>query len=227
MRASVPPAARRAVLLALAALAGAAAACSNPIFPQYDGPSVGLTTNATNAFVTGTAVTFTVTAAVAPNSINLFIRNIQLDFGDGQVAELGTTAGAVQHVYIAAGTFTATATVTDTDGSKGKATLAVVVSSVPLVAPSAGLTSSATNPTSVGTPITFQASASIPGNPANVFVQNVHLDFGDGQSVDLGTTPPIGGVVHQYAVAGTYIATSTVTATNGASARASTTIVVR
>jgi len=211
----------------LAVLAGAVAACSNPIFPQYEGPSVGLTTNATSPFVTGTAVTFTVTAAPAPNSVNLFIKDIHLEFGDGQVVALGATAGAVQHIYAAAGTFTATAKATDTDGGTGTATLAVIVSSLPQPQPSAGLTSSATNPTTVGTPITFAVSASIPGNPTTAFVQNIHLDFGDGQSVDLGTTPPIGGVVHQYATAGTYTATATVTATNGGIAKASTTIVVR
>jgi PKD repeat protein len=78
----------------------------------------------------------------------------------------------------------------------------------------------------VGTVVTFTVTASIPGNPANDFIQSIRLDFGDGQSADLGATAP-GGVLHSYAAAGTYAPSATATDTNGSVARASLTIVVK
>jgi PKD repeat protein len=171
-------------------------------------------------------VTFTVVASVQPNA-NVALQSIHLDFGDGQSVELGATPGSVSHAYSAVGTFTASVAVTNTEGSTGKTTLVVFVNAAPRPVPSIGLTSNAGNPTSVGTVITFTVTASIPGSPANVFIQGIRLDFGDGQSADLGASPTAGGIVHAYAAAGTYTPSATVTDTNGTQARAFLTIVVR
>jgi hypothetical protein len=189
-------------------------------------PSVGLTSTATNPTLVGTAITFTVTTSIPRSPANDFIQSIHLDFGDGQSVDLGATPPitGVPHTYAVAGTFTASAMATATSGNQGKASLTIVVKEP---SPSVGLTSTATNPTPVGTVITFTVTASIPGNPANDFIRSIHLDFGDGQSVNLGATPPSGGVPHAYAAAGTFTANATATDTNGNDAKASLTIIVR
>ena len=225
MRPRLPRVSRGAALLAFATLVGTVTgACSGALLPPSDSPSVGLTSSATSAIAVGTAVTFTVTASSPGNPANVFLKNIRLDFGDGQSADLGASPGAVPHLYSAAGTFTASATATDTSGNQGKASLTIVVNAPSKPTPSVGLSSTATNPTSAGTVVTFTVTASIPGSPANDFIQSIHLDFGDGQSADLGGTP--GAVPHLYSVGGTFTASATATDTNGSQGKASLTIVV-
>jgi len=226
MRPLLPRVSRRATLLAFAALVGTVAgACSSPLFPPSDSPSVGLTSTATSSIALGTVVTFNVTASSPGNPANISMKNIHLEFGDGQSVELGAAPAPVAHLYSVAGTFTASATATNTVGNRGTASLTIVVSAPPKPPPpSVGLSSTATNPTPAGTVVTFTVTASIPGNPANDFIQSIRLDFGDGESADLGTTP--GAVPHLYPTAGTFTATATATDTNGGQGKASITIVV-
>ncbi len=217
---------RLAPLVALAVTFGA---CDGPVFTPSSTPSVGLTANAPNPVKLGALVTFSVTASVPGKPANIAIQNIHLDFGDGQSAELGDVppTNGVAHAYGSPGTFMASAIATDTLGHQAKASLAVVVA--PASPPSVGLTSDAANPTAVGKAVTFQVTASVPGPQAGAttFIASVHLDFGDGQSADLGASPPSAGVQHTYAAAGTYTATATATDTDHRSATASVTIVVK
>ena len=106
-----------------------------------------------------------------------------------------------------------------------KSTVRVVITPAKPAPPSVGFTSTVVNPTPVGTVVTFTVTVSFPGNPANVFIRSIHVDFGDGQSAELGATP--GSVTHAYGAPGTYNATVTVTDTSGNDVRASLTVVVK
>ena len=226
MRPRLPEAVRRAALFAFSVfVATATCACEGTLFPTGGSPSVGLSTTSTDPAVVGTPITFNVTASFPGNPANVFIKSIRVDFGDGQSAQLGATPGTVSYAYSSAGIFTASATVIDSNGQQGKASLTFSVGGLSRPpAPSVGFTSSAANPTPVGTAITFTVTASIPGSPANVFIQSIHVDFGDGQAAELGGTP--GTVLHTYAVAGTFAASVTAIDTIGSQGRASLTIVV-
>jgi PKD repeat protein len=192
-------------------------------------PSVGLTSTATNPTLVGAVVSFTVTASIPGSPAGTFIQNVHVDFGDGFGADLGGAASTTAtHVYSTAGTFMVTATATDTNGSQSRASMLIVVTSpAQPAAPSVGLFTVPTNPVAVGQAVTFTVTAAIPGNPANVFLKSIHVDFGDGQSVDVGTTPPNSGIQHAYAAAGTYNAVATATDTSGNNGTASATIIVK
>jgi PKD repeat protein len=191
-------------------------------------PSVGLTTTAANPVPAGTAVQFSVTASIPGGTAGITIRNIHLDFGDGQSADLGAApSGPVSHNYARGGTYTATATAIDTSGNQGSASITVVVSGVAATpTPSVGLTSNAGNPVPVGTAIQFNVTVSLPGAAGGVAIRQVRLEFGDGQSADLGAAPTQ-PVSHTYAQPGTYSATATAIDTNGNLGSASLTVVVR
>src|SRR6185295_17061134 len=146
-----------------------------------------------------------------PNVANVFISSIRIDFGDGVHADLGSTPGTVTHPFLA-GVYTVTATATDTVGNQARATLPVFVAAGPKpAAPSIGLTTSTTLPTTIGTVVSFNVIASIPGSAAGTFIQNIHIDFGDGFSFDLGGTSAT--VTHTYSAAGTFTVTAMALAT--------------
>jgi PKD repeat protein len=193
-------------------------------------PSVGLFSDATNPAPVGSVITFTVSASVpGASKDDPAIKSIHMDFGDGQVVELGATApaGGVTHTYSAAGTYTVSVTATTTDGATGRASVTVIVNGQgKTFTPSVGLTPS-TSSTTLGSVITFTVAASIPNAPAGLAIQNIHLDFGDGSSLDLGAAPPLAGVPHTYSAVGTYTAVATVTDTTGKSASASATVTVK
>jgi PKD repeat protein len=78
-----------------------------------------------------------------------------------------------------------------------------------------------------GTPVTFTIGA-MPAPGTNTTIQNVSVNFGDGERVDLG---PVSGaaivVQHVYAEGGTYTVTMTATDSAGATSTASTVLAVK
>jgi Bacterial Ig-like domain (group 1)/PKD domain len=154
--------------------------------------------------VADSPTTFTVSAtATAPATI----RTIVIDFGDGTVQTFPNTS-AVAHTYRSAGSFTVTATAEDTNGGRSTASTVVVVqASSPLVALSA--------PTSVNVGVSALFQVTITQNTANVPVQSVTFNFGDGNQREVQSL----STTHIYGVSGTFLATATVRFTNGRTAR--------
>ena len=157
----------------------------------------------------GGVTNFTLTVNPAPNS-GATIDDVQVDFGDGEVRDLGAVTGTVpiQHVYSTGGTFVVSATARDTLGGTGTGATIIVVS----------FTVSLSTSVSVKTG-TFTANL----NPANTPISNFFWDFGDGTSQNTGSTNQTS---HMYALAGTYTVTVSATATNGQTASATRTIVI-
>lgn len=129
------------------------------------------------------------------------------NFGDGQTG----TGPTAQHVYGAAGTYTATLTVTDNQGATGTTSHPVTTTPVNQP-PTAAFTQSVTNLTAA-----FDGSGST--DPDGT-IASYAWNFGDGQT---GT-----GVTAQrvYGAAGTYTVTLTVTDNRGGTATTSRSVVV-
>lgn len=156
----------------------------------------------------GQAVTFTIGAK--PTTGN-FITSILVDFGDGQSASLAGSAGTVQHVYNAAGTYQVTATATDTSGATGAGSTRIVVAgATPPTPPAAPTASFTVNPTTGNVDTTFLFDASLSTGTGLVYAWN----FGD------NTTGSGGLASHRYGSPSTYVVTLTVTDTLGRSAAA-------
>jgi adhesin/invasin len=183
------------------------------------GPSISLGAVTPNPAVAGQAVTLSLTIT-APGATQSPVRSVVVNWGDGQQTQAGSSTGTLSHVYFAPGTYTITAVATDTNGDSSTATSFVSVTSA---TPSVGIVPSTDNP-AANTTVTFTISATIPGAPAGVAIQNVFVDFGDGKSASLGTAT---SVPHTYTSPGTYTATATVTTTVGTTATGSTTITVK
>jgi PKD repeat protein len=165
-------------------------------------PTVTITPSGTP--VADSPTTFTVAAAAtAPATV----RAISVDFGDGTVQTYGNTT-SVAHTYRSPGSYTVTATVEDTNGGRSTgSTVVVVAASAPLVA----LT--ATSPVTVNGIVTF--SVTVTQNTANVPVQSVLFEFGDGQSREVNSL----STTYSYPSPGTYATAATVRFTNGKTAK--------
>jgi trimeric autotransporter adhesin len=167
----------------------------------------------------GAQVTITVTPGSTQNGNP--VRNVTVDFGDGDVANLGaiTSATPVQHVYTRAGAYNVTVTTTDTSG---QATSNSTIVNVQPAAVAPTLTASP-NPVDAGAAVSFSVAVS---NPTNVPLTGVRVDFGDGSpSVQLG---PAGGTAQKiYNSPGTFTATATATDQVGNQYRSSTQVTVR
>jgi hypothetical protein len=163
---------------------------------------------------------FVVTAATSNASP---IRSVSVDWGDGSAAqELGAISGTVSvaHTYRSSGTFTISAIVTDASGNKTPVSTTVLVNPAAL-----GLTiTPPTTPPSAGLPAIFQVGVGT--LPAGDVVRNIHLDWGDGSSQDLGSISANTNVSHVYQAAGTYTVSATLTDTAGNSTSNSTTVTV-
>jgi len=162
---------------------------------------------------------FVVTAAAANGST---VRNVRVDWGDGQAQDLGAITGtaSVAHTYRSAGTYTITAVVTDSAGNSPTFSTTIIVNPTALTLT---ITPPATPP-SAGLPAVFQIG--IGTLPAGDQVRNIHLDWGDTKSQDLGSISATTNVSHVYQTANTYTVTGTLTDTAGNSVTNSTTVTV-
>lgn len=177
-------------------------------------PTVTITT-LTASPTPGQPVSFQV--SVNPPQNGAPIRDVTIDFGDGDRRSLGALTGSqtIQHIYAAGGTYQVTVTATDADGQR--VSVATVVSLV-RTAVSVTLTASPNN-TTVNQPVTFTTTVS----PSTTAVTGYEFYFGDGdrRSTNSGTT------THAYATTGTKVVRVIVYTVDGSSYVAETEVVVR
>ena len=170
------------------------------------------------------AFTFAVTAAATNGNP---IRDVIVDWGDGQSQNLGASTGKdnVSHVYRSSGSFVVVGRVTDTAGNQVTTSTSVAVNPKPQ--PLVSITATTANPTA-GVDMVFTASiAPVAGN--GTVIQNASVDFGD------NTTTPLGAVTgtaialhHVYQNGGqSYTVTLTATDSNGGVGTAVTTVFVQ
>ena len=165
--------------------------------------------------------TFTVTAASANGSA---VREVRVNWGDGRTDILGTFTGSQtqDHIFTNDGTFVVTGTVTDGSGDSNSTSTTVSVINLPkasvLVTPSAF---------SASAPATIAFTIAISGLPTGVSLRSVSIDYGDGQSEELGATASASRS-HVYTTGGGVSRKVTVTAvdTSGQVSEGSTTVVI-
>lgn len=179
------------------------------ITPPTTPPTVGI----------GAAFTFVATAATTNGSA---IRDVTVNWGDGSTQDLGALTGtaAVSHTYRTAGTFTITATIVDGFGNSSMVSTAVTINPSTF---SLTITPPTTLP-SAGLPAVF--TIGVGTVPVGDQVRNIHLDWGDGTSNDLGSISANTSATHVYKAAGNYAVTGTLTATSGNVITNSTTVTV-
>jgi large repetitive protein len=132
------------------------------------------------------------------------------NFGDGQTSTTGPT---VTHGYAAAGTYTVSLTVTDDDGAQNVTTSEVVVT-----APAAN-----TPPTASFTTAVSSAHVAVNGTGSSDpdgTISSYAWNFGDGGTATGATA------AHDYAVAGTYTITLTVTDNAGATGSSTSSVTI-
>jgi hypothetical protein len=177
-------------------------------------PTITITT-LTSSPTPGQPVTFQV--SVNPSADGAPIREVTIDFGDGDQRSLGALTGTQQilHIFESGGTYTVTVTATDRDGERVSVSTVV---SVVRTAVAVNLTASP-NTTAVNQPVTFTTTVS----PATTAVSSFLYSFGDGtqRSTNSGTT------THAYATTGTKVVRVTVFTADGGSYVAETEVVVR
>jgi hypothetical protein len=155
------------------------------------------------------------------------ITRVTVNWGDGITQNFNGQPAVVSHSYGSAGSYLITITGTDASGDSSTTTTNVTVVRS---RPSVGITANKDTDFWVNNPtFTFTITATIPGSPTGVAIENIHIDFGDGRSQDLGATP--GSVSHTYLVTSTgpgdKTVTATATATNGQSGSATMVIHLR
>jgi PKD repeat protein len=150
------------------------------------------------------------------------IRDVTVTWGDGQTQDLGALTGTavVAHVYRAPGTYTIRGTVTDSFGNTSVVSTAVIVNPAAL---GLTITPPSTLP-SAGLPATF--TIGVGTLPAGDAVRNIHIEWGDGTSLDLGSISANTTVTHVYRTAASYTVTATMTDTAGNTASNATSITV-
>ncbi len=156
----------------------------------------------------GQTATFTVNVSATANSIP--IRDVTIDFGDGNREPLGLLSGsiAVQHVYREAGLFLVSVTARDVNGDTTTVSTTVnVLRQAPIIVSVIASPSSSVEPR-VGNPVTIQTTVSSP-----TAILRYEYDFGDGNTAVLTS----GTTTHVYSSTGTKVITVRVVAIDGAS----------
>jgi hypothetical protein len=126
---------------------------------------------------------------------------------------------SVSHVYNSAGSFTVTATVTDSAGNI--TTVSAPVGVIPVAPPTVIVTPTPQSAPG-GSTISFQIQVQI---PTGLSVQNVVVDWGDGQTQNLGGLSGVVTIPHTYPNGvRTYVVTVTVTDSTGRTTTGSTTV---
>jgi Bacterial Ig-like domain (group 1)/PKD domain len=175
----------------------------------------------TAAPTAGLPSTFTFVVTAAKDNASP-IRDLVVNWGDGFTQSLGAVTGTsvVAHTYRSAGSYTISGTVTDSFGT------VVTVSSAVIVNPTA-LTLTITPPAnapSANLPAVF--TIGVGTLPPGDAVRNIHLEWGDGTSLDLGAISGNTAVSKVYKTPGTFIITGTLTDTAGNSITNSTTVTI-
>ncbi len=173
---------------------GATGTVSNPIVITVPNQLPTASFTSSSNFMTAS---FDGTASSDPDGT---VASYAWDFGDGTTG----TGATPSHTYTVDGTYTATLTVTDNQGGTGSTSQPVTVTLPPNQLPTAAFSATASK-LSVG----FDGTAS--SDPDGT-IASYAWDFGDGTTGTGATTS------HDYAVAGTYSATLTVTDNRGGTA---------
>jgi hypothetical protein len=181
-------------------------------------PTTGLTAGLPASF------TFAVTAATTNGNP---IRDVTVDWGDGQNQNLGATTGTVtvSHVYRSPGSYVVVGRVTDTAGNQVTTSTSVAVNPKPQ--PVVSITATTANPTA-GVDMVFTASiAPVAGN--GTVIQSASIDFGDGTTTALGAVTGTAIALHHVYQNGdrAYTVTLTATDSNGGVGTAVTTVFVQ
>jgi Big-like domain-containing protein/PKD domain-containing protein len=173
-----------------------AAAPGLVITPPTTPPSAGLPAT----------FTFAVTVPTGAGAV----RSLTVNWGDGTDQDLGavSTNATVTHVYRSAGTYNLTAVLTDASGNV--VTQQTSVSVIPVPRPTIIITPSPV-PGKVNTQTTLNIQVTL---PTGISVQDLAINFGDGQTADLGGANSA-SVPHVYTTTGTFTVTVTVTDTSG------------
>ena len=160
--------------------------------------------------------TFTVTPATANGSA---IRELVVDWGDGQIQNLGAVTGVatVPHVYKNDGSFTITATLTDAANNTTRVSTGVTV--IPVPRPTVVVTPTPQTATVNGT-ITFNILITTANG---IGVESTTIAFGDGTSADLGGATSA-SVPKQYSTQGQKQVIVTVVDTAGQTTQGTTSV---
>jgi hypothetical protein len=137
------------------------------------------------------------------------VREVALDFGDGDLQQLGALSGStsVSHTYANAGTYTVTLTATDQAGER------VSVSTVVTILPRAPLTVNVTaSPTTPNVQAVVNINVSV--LPASTQVVRYEYSFGDGFLTTLASSQ----TTHFYSTAGNKVITVKIVTVDGNSA---------
>ena len=160
----------------------------------------------------GLPASFTFKVTLAANGSA--IRDLTVNWGDGSPSQslgaISTTAIAT-HVYRSAGTYLVSAVLTDSlQNSVNNSTTVTVV---PVQSPSIVITQSP-NPGKSGTPTTLTIQVTV---PTGIGVQDLLIDFGDGQSAELGgaTSAAVPHIYNTGGVGATFNVVVTVIDTTG------------
>jgi hypothetical protein len=172
-----------------------------------------------NPALAGQPVSFTLTVTPATTGGGT-IRQVVVNFGDGQSQTLGPVQGAMPltHIYNSSGVYPVTATATDSNGDQFVGVANVTVNP----RPGLPVTISASANPRAGTATTFAISTT-PSTGASI--TSIVVSFGDGQSVTLQGNAT--SVQHVYATSGEKTVTASATDTTGARGSGSTVIFVQ
>jgi hypothetical protein len=169
--------------------------------PQGLGTSGGATTLIANVTDDSGSPIGGVVVSFATDHGTITPSTIQTDANGNATAVLSTTA---------------TAKITATAGAVTSTAITVNVNPRGL----SGFTASPSS-TTAGTPVTFSTT---PTQGANL--SNVHVDYGDGQAVDLGAISTLTPTSHAYLAAGIYTATATASDATGNTGSLATQVIV-
>ncbi len=181
-------------------------------------PRTGVTlAGPTSPVSAGVPTTFTVGVGPTAN-----IRNVALDFGDGDQRSLGAISGSttIQHTYIEAGSFTVSATATEASGFTETVSTAVTI--LPGQPPAVIITASNNNP-GQGETVIFTATVS----GATSTVLRYEWNFGGPNAVPDAAVTTGNRATATYGSAGTKIISVRVVQSTGPSGDGQTAIVVR
>lgn len=178
-------------------------------------PTITVTPGA--APVAGAAATFTVT--VGRGDSGTAIREVTIDFGDGDRLSLGSFTGttSVSHVYQDPGTYVVTGTAINVNGNRTTMSTTIVVATQGLT-----VNVAAGGDPAVGSAVTISVVVSASSGSAPAIVRYTY-DFGDGTTAVLNSS----STSHVYSSSGRKVIRVTVLTADGRTATGQTEIFIR